>query len=54
MDDAWVDEVRRWYYGGEAPATDRDDLAGDASLDIGYEAAHPALLNVDSAALQSP
>lgn len=25
--DAWLDDVRRWYFGGTPPAADRDDAA---------------------------
>lgn len=44
--DDWVEDVRRWYYGGTQPAADRDTemsaSAGDAT-ELGYEAAHPTL-----------
>jgi len=40
--DDWVNDVRRWYFGGTPPAADReaDDLDDPAA--IGYEAAYPA------------
>ena len=43
--DEWVEDVRRWYYGGNAPAADGEasaPVATDAG-ELGYEAAHPAL-----------
>jgi hypothetical protein len=42
--DDWVEDVRRWYFGGSPPAADGEtdaDAAGQTAL--GYEAAHPAL-----------
>ena len=48
-DAQWVEDVRRWYYGGAAPATDAlaSPDGGDAHVNndpvIGYEAAQPAL-----------
>ncbi len=44
-DAQWVDDVRRWYFGGHPPA---GELAADGSdggdeLAIGYEAANPVL-----------
>jgi hypothetical protein len=36
-DDEWLEDVRRWYFGGSPPATDADTAA------IGYEAAQPAV-----------
>lgn len=42
--DEWVEDVRRWYFGGNAPAADRDaDAQSGDSGELGYEAAHPAL-----------
>ena len=43
--DDWVEDVRRWYFGGNAPAADRDAEAegGADPHELGYEAAHPAL-----------
>jgi hypothetical protein len=42
--DDWLEDVRRWYYGGNAPAS---DITADESTsglgDIGYETAQPAL-----------
>lgn len=35
----WVEDVRRWYYGGNPPAA---ELEG-APAELGYEAAHPCL-----------
>ena len=40
-DEAWMDDVRRWYYGGTAPEAYRDESFTEEA--IGYEAAHPAL-----------
>jgi len=44
--DEWVEDVRRWYFGGNAPAADREQ-DGEAnaaeSQELGYEAAHPVL-----------
>jgi hypothetical protein len=46
-DAEWVDDVRRWYYGGNAPAGDRDldnaEMRDPAEAVMGYEAAHPTL-----------
>lgn len=40
----WVEDVRRWYYGGNPPAAEGDaDPGGASAVDLGYEAAHPAL-----------
>jgi hypothetical protein len=42
--DDWLDDVRRWYYGGNAPAGEISaDESNSAMNDIGYETAHPAL-----------
>ena len=44
--DEWVEDVRRWYYGGTQPAADRDaelSAQGGDTAALGYEAAHPAL-----------
>ena len=43
----WVEDVRRWYFGGNAPAADAE-LASQAPVvgdpvEVGYETAHPAL-----------
>jgi hypothetical protein len=44
----WVEDVRRWYYGGNPPATDTsaetssDERAKDP-VDRGYESAQPTL-----------
>ena len=40
-EEARIDDVHRWYYGGTAPVGYADDVAVDEA--IGYEAAHPAL-----------
>jgi hypothetical protein len=43
--DDWVEDVRRWYYGGNAPAADIS-AEGQPAADtpeLGYEAAHPTL-----------
>ena len=44
--DDWVEDVRRWYYGGHAPASDNDVDAqpdtGDSPA-LGYETALPVL-----------
>lgn len=40
----WLDDVRRWYFGGTPPQTDLADPPGDPATDLGYEAAHPALV----------
>jgi hypothetical protein len=39
----WLDDVRRWYFGGTPPESDLAD-ADDHATDLGYEAAHPALV----------
>jgi hypothetical protein len=42
--DDWVEDVRRWYYGGNAPAADRDaGTPADDTHELGYEAAQPSL-----------
>lgn len=42
--DDWLDDVRRWYYGGNAPAGEISAEESASGLgDIGYETAHPAL-----------
>ena len=40
----WLDDVRRWYFGGTPPETDGVELDGSNPPEIGYEAAHPALV----------
>ena len=40
-DEAWTEDVNRWYYGGTVPEAYRDESSADEA--IGYEAAHPAL-----------
>ena len=40
-DEARIEDVHRWYYGGTAPEGYEDDASGDDA--IGYEAAHPVL-----------
>lgn len=40
-DEAWTEDVNRWYYGGTAPEAYRDESSTEEA--IGYEAAHPAL-----------
>ena len=42
-DEEWVEDIRRWYYGGNPPAGDNASEAGAAPSELGYEAAHPAL-----------
>ena len=44
-DAQWVDDVRRWYFGGHPPAGElaADGSDGSDELAIGYEAANPAL-----------
>jgi hypothetical protein len=41
--DEWVEDVRRWYYGGSPPAAEADAESGATAPELGYEAAHPAL-----------
>lgn len=40
----WLDDVRRWYFGGTPPETDRDEADPALAPDVGYEAAHPSLV----------
>lgn len=40
----WLDDVRRWYFGGTPPETDGPEMEARADDDLGYEAAHPALV----------
>jgi hypothetical protein len=48
-DSDWVQDVRRWYFGGNPPSGFGNGTRNDAEVDapadtmIGYEAAHPAL-----------
>jgi hypothetical protein len=44
-DDAqWVEDVRRWYFGGHPPEGEAaDGSQGSDEMAIGYEAAQPAL-----------
>jgi len=42
-DDDWLEDVRRWYYGGSPPATDGEHNAAAGHSAIGYEAAQPAV-----------
>jgi len=49
-DDEWLDEVRRWYYGGNPPAADHEPDTNPGSKEqhpIGYEAADTRLLSPD-------
>lgn len=40
----WVEDVRRWYYGGNPPEAEAEVEPGAATpADLGYEAAHPSL-----------
>ena len=39
--DDWLEDVRRWYYGGSPPAAEVDSAAGHDA--VGYEAAQPAV-----------
>lgn len=42
--DDWVEDVRRWYYGGNPPAAEADTEAGSPTpAEWGYETAHPSL-----------
>ncbi|MCR5885223.1 hypothetical protein LRS03_21130 [Rhizobacter sp. J219] len=42
--DDWVEDVRRWYYGGNPPATEADPEPGAiVPTELGYETAHPSL-----------
>ena len=40
----WLDDVRRWYFGGTPPETDGPETEVGGAGDLGYEAAHPALV----------
>ncbi len=40
----WLDDVRRWYFGGTPPETDGTTEIEATGTDVGYEAAHPSLL----------
>ena len=40
----WLDDVRRWYFGGTPPESDAIDIDSGAAGEVGYEAAHPALV----------
>ncbi|MEO6409530.1 MAG: hypothetical protein ABIO45_12360 [Burkholderiaceae bacterium] len=40
----WLDDVRRWYFGGTPPETDDPATESGNDDDVGYEAAHPALV----------
>ena len=40
----WLDDVRRWYFGGTPPAADLADGSEPADPAVGYEAAHPSLV----------
>ncbi|MEO8153396.1 MAG: hypothetical protein ABI605_10035 [Rhizobacter sp.] len=43
----WVEDVRRWYFGGNAPAADAEPATASPAIgdptELGYETAHPAL-----------
>ncbi|CAN5884071.1 hypothetical protein BH11PSE8_BH11PSE8_18770 [soil metagenome] len=43
----WVEDVRRWYFSGaqnaNPPVIAADDEADSEPMELGYEAAHPAL-----------
>jgi hypothetical protein len=42
--DDWLEDVRRWYYGGSPPAAEAEPETGaSVPAELGYEAAHPAL-----------
>lgn len=42
--DDWVEDVRRWYYGGNPPAAEAESEPGTpAPSALGYETAHPSL-----------
>lgn len=41
--DDWLEDVRRWYYGGSPPVAESESDGTTASAELGYEAAHPAL-----------
>jgi hypothetical protein len=47
-DSDWVQDVRRWYFGGEPPSGFNSNSSAAPEADaadsvLGYEAAHPAL-----------
>ena len=42
-DAEWVADVRRWYFSSQLPESTAKDQDASESLDLGYEAAHPAL-----------
>ena len=42
-DSNWVADVRRWYLSGQAPPSSAALQNDDEAVEIGYEAAHPAL-----------
>ncbi len=45
-DSDWVEDVRRWYYGGSEPTDGALVVRNESTAEpdvIGYEAAHPAL-----------
>ena len=39
----WVADVRRWYFSSQASESTANPHDAAESLDLGYEAAHPAL-----------
>ena len=41
-DEQWVEDVKRWYRAGRAPAASETGVA-EEEVAIGYEAAQPAL-----------
>jgi hypothetical protein len=42
--DDWVEDVRRWYFGGNPPATEPEsDISASPTAELGYETAHPSL-----------
>ncbi len=43
INDDWLEDVRRWYYGGNPPAAEAEADGTAPPADLGYEAAHPAL-----------
>lgn len=44
-DAAWIEDVRRWCLAGSRSAARHADTSAEGDvMDIGYEAAHPALL----------
>jgi hypothetical protein len=43
-DTRWVEDVRRWYFGGHPPAGEvAEGSVGGDEMAIGYEAAQPLL-----------